>query len=146
MRFLPEVPRHDDAWASQLLERLVDRCGNGTPDMWVVPLTEDEAPALTRWVHDGGLRLGDLLRSMEDRDLPARVVPLAMVRDGRSIVTPGDDELLHPDDRLLLAGTGSARRSLDAVLGDEPTATFVIEGRVVPSGWLWRRLSGANRS
>jgi hypothetical protein len=68
------------------------------------------------------------------------------VREGRSIVTPGDDELLHPDDRLLLAGTGSARRSLDAVLGDEPTATFVIEGRVVPSGWLWRRLSGANRS
>jgi Trk K+ transport system NAD-binding subunit len=146
MRFLPEVPRHDDAWAAELLARLVDRCGNGTPEMWVARLSEDEAPALTRWLHDGGLRLGDLLRSLEDRDLPARVVPLALVREGRSIVTPGDDELLHPDDRLLLAGTGSARRSLDAVLGDEPTATFVIEGRVVPSGWLWRRLSGANRS
>jgi hypothetical protein len=48
---------------------------------------------------------------------------------------------LQAGDQLLLAGTASARRALDAVLGDEATATYVIEGRIVPSGWLWRRLS-----
>ena len=53
--------------------------------------------------------------------------------------------MVHAGDELLFAGTASARRALDAVLGDEPTATYVIEGRIVPSGWLWRRLSGANR-
>ncbi|MGN6576668.1 MAG: NAD-binding protein [Nocardioides sp.] len=145
MKFLPEVPHHDDEWSGQLVDRLVERCGKGTPDMWVTRLDEDDAPALSRWLRDGELRLGDLLRSPEEREEPARVVPLALLRDGESIVTPGDDQLLQAGDELLFAGTASARRALDAVLGDEPTATYVIEGRIVPSGWLWRRLSGANR-
>ncbi len=145
MKFLPEVPRHDDDWSTQLVALLVDRCGPGTPDMWVARLTEDEAPALRHWLGDGALRLGDVLRSPEGREMPARVVPLALVRDGEGIVTPDDDQLLQVGDELLLAGTASARRALDAILGDVATATYVIEGRMVPSGWLWRRVSGANR-
>ena len=145
MEFLPQVPRHDDDWSSEVVARLVERCGKGTPDMWVVRLTEDEAPALTRWLRPGELRLGDLLRSPEGRDVPARVVPLALLRDGESIVTPNDDQMLRGGDELLFAGTASARRTLDAVLGDEATATYVVEGRIVASGWLWRRLSGASR-
>ena len=144
MEFLPQVPHHGDDWSSDVVSRLVERCGTGTPDMWLVRLTEDEAPALTGWLRDGELRLGDLLRSPEGREMPVRAVPLALVRDGESVVTPGDDYLLRPGDELLLAGRASARRALDATLGDEPTATYVIEGRIVPSGWLWRRLSGAN--
>jgi hypothetical protein len=25
---------------------------------------------------------------------------------------------------------------------DLPTATYVLEGRSIPSGWVWRRFSG----
>jgi Trk K+ transport system NAD-binding subunit len=145
MKFLPQVPRHGDQWSSDLMSRLVDRCGSGTPDMWVARLTDDEAPGLARWLTDGELRLGDVLRSPDGRDLPARAVPLALVRGDETVVTPDDDQTLRSGDDLLLAGTAAARRTLDVVLADEPTATYVIEGRVVPSGWLWRRLTGAKR-
>ncbi|MGZ8741710.1 MAG: hypothetical protein ACXWXO_02180 [Nocardioides sp.] len=52
--------------------------------------------------------------------------------------------VLRPSDELLFAGVASARRALDATLGEEPTARYVIEGRIVPSGWLWRRLTCAD--
>ena len=143
MEFLPQVPRQTEGWSSDVVARLVERCGTGTPDMWLVQLTDEGAPALAGWLDAGELRLGDLLRSPEGRELPVRAVPLALVRDGKSVVTPGDDFLLRSGDQLLFAGVASARRALDATLGDEPTATYVIEGRIVPSGWLWRRLAGA---
>ena len=144
MEFLPQVPRQRDSWSSDVVARLVERCGTGTPDLWLVRLTDDEAPALTGWLSHGELRLGDLLRSPEGREVSVRAVPLALVRDGDSVVTPDDDFLLRPGDELLFAGVASARRALDATLGDEPTATYVIEGRIVPSGWLWRKLSSAD--
>lgn len=143
MEFLPQVPHQPEGWSADVVARLVERCGTGTPDLWLVRMTDDEAPALAGWLSDGGLRLGDLLRSPEGRETSLRAVPLALVRAGESVVTPGDEFLLRPGDELLFAGVASARRALDVTLGDEPTATYVIEGRIVPSGWLWRRLSGA---
>ncbi len=142
MKFLPQVPRQSDDWSSKVVARLVERCGTGTPYMWLVRLTEDDAPAVSAWLSGGGLRLGDLLRSPNDRELPQRALPLTLLREGESVVTPDDDLVLRPGDELLVAGTALARRTLDAVLSDESTATYVIEGRVVASGWLWRRLSG----
>jgi len=141
MEFLPQVPRHDDEWSADVVAKLVERSGPGTPDMWLVRLTADEAPALEPWLRDGELRLGDLLRSPEGREMPVHALALALVRDNETIVMPDDDEVLRFDDELLLAGRASARRALDGTLGDEPTATYVIEGRIVPSGWLWRRLA-----
>ena len=46
MRFLPQVPRQGDAWAADVVDRLVATCGNGTPELWRIRLDDDEAPAL----------------------------------------------------------------------------------------------------
>ena len=46
MRFLPQVPHQGDEWATRLVDRLVETCGQGTPDLWRVSLGPDEAPAL----------------------------------------------------------------------------------------------------
>jgi hypothetical protein len=59
----------------------------------------------------GPLRLGELLRDPQDRD------------------------------RLLVASRRDSRRALEATLSHEATAAYVLEGRFVPSGWLWRTLS-----
>ncbi|QNN52344.1 potassium channel family protein [Nocardioides mesophilus] len=139
--FLRQVPRQGEEWAADLLARLGDRCGAGTPDIWQVRLDAEEAPALSSWLADGDLRLGDLLSSPDGRETLLDAVPIALVRDGDTVVGPTDDQVLRGGDELLLAGHSAARRSLDITLSHEPTAAYVIEGRFVPSGWLWRRLS-----
>jgi Trk K+ transport system NAD-binding subunit len=140
--FLAEVPHHDGTWAADMVSRLTERCGSGAPDVWRVPLTVRDAPALTDWLEAGSLRLGDLLRDPNGRHEPLGVVPLALKRGDETTMAPDGDELLGPGDELLLAGRVSAWKALDATLTDESTAAYVIDDRFVPTGWLWRRLSG----
>jgi Trk K+ transport system NAD-binding subunit len=140
--FLAEVPRHDGSWAADLVTRLTERCGTGAPDVWRVPLTARNAPALTGRLEAGALRLGDLIRDPNGRDEPLGVVPLALTRGDDTQMAPDDDALLRLGDELLLAGRVAAWKALDATLTDEPTAAYVIDDRFVPTGWLWRRLSG----
>jgi voltage-gated potassium channel len=142
MRFLPRVPQQDDAWAAHVIERLVRRCGAGTPTLERIRLTEDEAPALTDWLAAGQVPLGDLLRDPKGRDRSLNLVTLAVLRQDKVVLTPDDDFLLQADDDLLLAGGYGARQTLDATLVDKPTAAFVIGGRFVASSAVWRRLAG----
>ncbi len=145
MRFLPGVPRQGDEWAAATVDRLVERCGRRTPHLWHVTLDEENAPGLAPMLADGGVHLGDLLRSPQGRDHPLEAVPLLLVRDGEAQLTPEDDLLLHNGDELLVAGTPSGQRQLSRTLDDEVTAAYVAEGRHVPSSWLWRRLARDNR-
>jgi Trk K+ transport system NAD-binding subunit len=141
MDFLPLVPHQDDAWSARMVERLVDRCDPRTPDLWRVQLTEADAPALVDWLAAGGLRLGDVLRSPNHRDVALDVVTLILLRDGDRILAPDDDCVLHIGDVLLLAGRPAALTALAATVSDEGIAAYVIANETVPSGWLWRRLS-----
>ncbi len=144
MRFLPQVPHQGDAWATRLVDRLVDTCGAGTPELWVVDLGRDQAPALQECLDGDGLRLEDLLRDPTDRDRPLGVVPLTLLREGERTMAPDGDVLLRTDDRLLLAGRLRDRTALDTTLNEVPTASYVVDGRRVPSSWVWRRLTGVD--
>jgi Trk K+ transport system NAD-binding subunit len=142
MRFLPGVPRQGEQWAAETVDRLVERCGRRTPLLWHVTLDEASAPGLATMLARGDdLRLGDLFRSPQGRDHPLEAIPLLLLRDGDAQLTPADDELVHSGDELLVAGSRSGQRGLRRTLDDEVTATYVVEGRHVPSSWLWRRLS-----
>jgi voltage-gated potassium channel len=140
MRFLPQVPHQGDAWAAQLVDRLVERCGRGTPDLWRIGLSLDAAPALGGRL-DGGLRLGDLLRDPADRVHTLDIVALALLREGERTLAPADDVVLREDDRLLLAGRPSARGALETTMTDVSAASYVLDGRRVPSSWVWRRFA-----
>jgi voltage-gated potassium channel len=141
MRFLPQVPHQGDLWAERLVERLVARCGEGTPELWVVRLDADGAPALHGRLDGHGLSIGDLLRDPAERERGLDIVPLTLLRDGERTMAPGGDEQLRPGDQLLLAGRPRARAALQTTLTEVPTASYVVDGRRVPSGWVWRRLT-----
>ncbi len=145
MDFLPQVPRQADGWATQVVDRMTERCGPRMPDLWRVRLTPAEVPAVAGWLRAGTLRLGDIVRSPVDREQPLDAVPLLLCRDGASVLTPEDGERLAPGDELLIAGGRAARLALDATLTHEPTAAYVVDGRFVPSSWVWRRLAGRGR-
>jgi Trk K+ transport system NAD-binding subunit len=141
MRFLPQVPHQGNEWATRLVDRLVETCGQGTPDLWRVSLGPDEAPALQRRLDGPGLRLDDLLRDPADRDHPLGIVPLTLLRDGERTMTPPGDLVLRAGDQLLLAGRLRARAALDTTMTEAFTASYVIDGRAVPSSWVWRRFA-----
>jgi Trk K+ transport system NAD-binding subunit len=140
-RFLQEMPDRGDAWAASVVERLTRHCGRHLRTLWKVVLTADEAPALGRWLAAGDAKLGDLLRSPEDRHQPLHAVVLMVQRDGGCVLTPDDDFVLAPGDELLLAGWPSARRSLENTMVVDATMEYVVFGRHVPSSWIWRRLT-----
>ncbi|KAE8762926.1 NAD-binding protein [Georgenia thermotolerans] len=141
LHFLKEVPRRDEAWAEDVVGRLEARCGRVPLMTWEVALTAERAGALQPWLGTGEARLGDLLRSSDDRERPIAAVPLVVVRGEERLVTPPDDLVLAPGDALLLAGLPGARQDLENVLVDEATREYVVHGREVPSGWLWRTLA-----
>jgi voltage-gated potassium channel len=141
MRFLPQVPHQGDDWAAGMVDRLVKKCGHGTPDLWVFRLTNDDAPALQGRLDEHNPRLADLLRDPADRDRSLQIVPLMLLRDGEAVMAPPADLVLRANDELLVAGRLSARAALNTTLTEVPTASYVIDGRRVPSSWVWRRLS-----
>jgi len=140
-RFLQEMPARGDAWAAQVIGRLSGQCGHHLEALWKVTLTGVETHALGRWLLRGDVRLGHLISNPEDRDQPLHVVPLMVLRGEECILTPDDDFVLAADDQLLLAGRPSARRALETTLMVDSGAEYVIFGRHVPSGWIWKRLS-----
>ncbi len=141
MEFLPRVPHQGDEWAKHLVDRLVETCGTGTPELWRVQLDNDEAPALLARLDGDSIRLDDLLRDPSDRDTLLHIVALTRVRDGACEVAPAGDEELRPGDRLLLAGRLRHRAALDSTLTDAATASYVLDGTHLPSSWIWRRLA-----
>ena len=141
MRFLPQVPRQDDDWAADMVDRLVRKCGHGTPDLWVIRLSNDDAPTLRGRLDKHSPRLGDLLRDPAGRDHSLDIVPLMLMRDGEALMAPPADLVLRADDELLLAGQLRAGAALNTTLTEVATASYVIDGRRVPSSWVWRRLS-----
>ena len=141
-RFLREVPHRSDEWAACLVDRLSGLCGERLQSLWKVRLTRHEAPALGAWLASGHARLGDLLRSPEDRDEPLRAVALLVSRGDDATLAPDDGFVLAADDEILLAGRPAARRSLDTTLLVDAVREYVVTGRHVASSWIWRRLGG----
>jgi voltage-gated potassium channel len=141
-RFLREMPQLGDDWAADLVDRLTALCGEHLQALWKVRLTAREAPALTPWLASGDARLGDLLRNPEDRDEPLHAVPLLLLRGPDATLAPDPGCVLTSGDELLLAGWPAARRALEVTLVVDAVREYVVSGRRVPSGWLWRRLNG----
>ncbi|MGY1710637.1 potassium channel family protein [Geodermatophilus sp. SYSU D00758] len=140
-RFLRGLLDEDDEWAAALTTRLAERCGRHLDPLWKVRLDDAGAPSLRPWLGDGGLRLGDLLRSPADRDRPLAAVPLLLRRGSEHLMAPDGDLPLEDGDELLLAGRPRVRRALTGTLFDDAVPEYLVTGRRVPSGWLWRRLS-----
>ena len=137
-RFLREMPARGDDWADSVIGRLTDLCGTHLQSLWKVRLSAAEAPALQGVLAREPLRLGDLLRSPDDRDDHLHAVVLLVARDGDVHLAPPDDFTLDPGDEMLLVGEPAARRLLDSTLLIDATREYVLHGRHVPSSWIWR--------
>jgi voltage-gated potassium channel len=140
-RFLRELLHQPEEWSAGVVDRLVEACGTHLEPLWKLRFTEAEAPAVQTWLASGRLRLADLLRSPSDRDRPLAAVPLLVLRGDEALLAPGGDLVLAPGDQLLCAGRPGVRRALETTLLVEGIVEYLVTGRRVPTGWIWRRLS-----
>ena len=130
-----------EAWAEALLDRLIERQGEGSPASRRFVLDGPTAPGAVRWLEHHSLRLGDLMRDPADRDRPLALVPLILRRAGHDEFAPGDDTLLRTGDELVVAGHDAATDALEQTLTHTATVEYVSTGNLVPTTWLFRRLS-----
>lgn len=145
-RFLGEVRQRDNAWANEVIARLVGILGEHVPETWsfrVEPLT---AAALHEAAVRGAVCVGDLCRDPQDRAERLPVVPLAIERDGGLLLLPLDSGNLHPGDRVLFCGRGRGRRKQQFVVRDANALRYVLTGEDVPGGWIWQRLANRRRT
>jgi voltage-gated potassium channel len=140
-RFLRELPGRDEEWAARVVDRLRGACGTSLEPLWKVLLTPDEAPALVARLDGGGFTLGDLLRDPADRDERLAAVPLLVLRGDDALLEPDDDLALEPGDELLLAGRPAVHRAVETTLLVDGVADYLVTGRRVAQGWLWRKLT-----
>ena len=80
-RFIQEMPAKGDEWAADVVTLLDRNCGRQLQSLWKLRLTDSEAPALAGWLASGEAKVGDLLRSPDDRDQQLPAVCLLVVRD-----------------------------------------------------------------
>jgi len=145
-RFLAVVKRETDAWADTLIERLQARLGNEVPTLWSVRLAASDAPALHRALvlDRKSITLDCLLRHSSRRDDFLACFPLLALREGREQVTPDPHFRLEAGDELLFAGTAEARMLQALTLQNTNVLDYVMSGREIPGGWIWRALSPKN--
>ncbi|MCA0331832.1 MAG: NAD-binding protein [Actinobacteria bacterium] len=140
-QFLQLASHQGQQWSAALIDRLVERCGTGSPELWEVSLTDADAPAVVRVLQRHPVVLRDLLRDPLDRESTVEVVCLMVDSFDGSVLAPDDDYVLRAGDRLLLAGRPAGRHSMESTLLVDSSAAYCLSDEPAATGWLWRRLT-----
>lgn len=129
-----------DEWGAALIKRVKRACGSGTPDRELVTISPSQTPAVSHWLRERPLTLGELLRNPDDHTKNLHLVTLQLAREGLSQPLPDASTPLQEGDRLLIAGHRPALRALLDTLLHESTVHYVATGEQLPSTWLWRKI------
>lgn len=141
-QFLALARSQSNAWANELIGRLVATVGETVPETWRVTLTGDLAPAIVNLIgHGKTVTLDTLTHDPANRNQRLAAVPLLLLREDRSQLLPELSEPLHIGDRILFCGNPEAKSAQPLLLINRKVLTYVIDGIEVPDGIIWRWLS-----
>ncbi|MCU0766360.1 MAG: potassium channel family protein [Gammaproteobacteria bacterium] len=140
-RFLARSRRESNAWANEVLARITAVTEDVVPDIWEVRIGDRQARAVGREVAGGNrVAVGDVLRDPRDRTGVLRCVPLLLARGETVTLMPADGEPLGFGDRLLFCGLARAETLMTWTLQDDRVLDYVLTGRPVTQGHVWRWL------
>ncbi len=141
-RFLRLIPQHNEAECVQIYKRLAELDPGRYPEIWDLAISMTRAPALTPVIEIGGeVTVAHLCANPIDRGSRLSMMVLLVRRANRLIQLPADDFVLCADDRILLAGSPKAKRSLEITLHDPVTANYILTGQEPGGGTVWRWLT-----
>lgn len=140
-QFLHLARSQSNAWANQLISRLVEVVGENVPETWGAYLNEERAPAVMRMFAQGKtVPLDSLTTDPSNRERRLYLVPLLLIRGNQSMLLPELDTALEANDRILFCGTQTARAAHPLLVLNQKVLTYVQEGVEVPDSLVWRWL------
>jgi Trk K+ transport system NAD-binding subunit len=147
VNFLDVLKASDESWAAVVLDRFVRTIGDVSPEIWVIQVTRNLAPAIWSSLDDGNsVSVGQLMCDPRNRDSHLAVIPLLLNRDGKMVPLPSDEERLYRDDEMLFCGRPGTQNQMSWVVSNVDVMAYVQTGVERPSGWVWRLLSTWRKS
>lgn len=141
-RFLRLIPQHNEAECADLHRRLSSLNPGHYPEIWDLTIKLSRGPALMDLVNAGGrFTVGHLRADPFNRGRRLAMVVLLVRRANKNIQLPDDDFVLRSGDRILLAGSLTAKRHLDLILRNANTLNYVMTGQESNGGTVWRWLT-----
>lgn len=141
-QFLGMARNQTNAWANQLISHLVGIVGENVPETWAVTLDAYHAPAVDNLLAWGlPVMLDHLTRDPGNRELKLDLVPLLLLREHQPMLLPEAGTALMSGDRILFCGRPGAKEALPLILSKYKVLSYVIDGREVADGILWRWIS-----
>ncbi len=146
--FLERVSKYDNEWARGLLHRLDDSIGTETiPDIWVIKVTREDAPAILD-VMSGGhdMTMEHLLVDPHNRKVELKAHPLFLIRGDERRLMPANITPLQLDDRVLFCGVDNAYRRMQVLINDFYLLQQVVSDQDIPRSGVMRWVLGFDKS
>jgi voltage-gated potassium channel len=145
--FAEHVLTRDEAWATEVRDHLVQRCGQRTPEREVLTLSDKEAPAIADWLRRGrSLPLQALIQRPDDRTATLPLTALVLIRDGKADFLPPEDTPVALGDQILLVGRSAGLSLVREICHYPATVEYLATGRDAPLTWAWSRLTARPRA
>ncbi len=131
----------EDAWACELVSRIVAVVQVAVPDIWEVEIAPEQAHALVQALQEGAVvTLQNLSRDPRERKRLLPCIPLLLIRGTTSELLPALDCRLSVGDKLLFCGRYCAHSRMEWTLQNLHSLNYIITGGSRPQGVVWRFL------
>jgi len=149
--FLRIVSRFKKDKAGEVVSRIIGVVEDDVPKLWEFKITEENTPALFEIIQYRPTTVseifqGETLHGSESREKPLSAMPLFMKRDESNVLLPEDDRIIRAGDRFLVCGTNSAYHQMTNLLFNINLLESVLTGEEIPTGIIWRWMSGKGLS
>jgi Trk K+ transport system NAD-binding subunit len=145
--FVDHAFTRSEGWATDVRDRLRERCGDHAPQREAITLTREQAPAIADWLRRGeSLTLRDVMRRPDDREAALPLVALVLIRDDEPRFMPAPQTPLAAGDRVLFAGKPHGLSQLQGICHDPTTVEYLATGHDAPSTWVWAWLTSRRRA
>lgn len=138
--FLGLAKYQHDAWACELVSRIIALVQEKVPEVREIAVDEKDAWALSRFLARGqAVKLQTLICDPWAPGKRLDAIVLMLHRNGERILLPDPEECLQLGDKLLVCGRHHAFTRLRWTLNHDHTLDYLCSGRSGPDGWVWRR-------
>ncbi|MDZ4142048.1 MAG: NAD-binding protein [Methylotenera sp.] len=138
-QFLALARNQSNAWANQLISKLVSTVGELVPETWSVSINQQDAPAVAELLSKNiAITLENLTQNPTNREEQQDLVPLMLLRNNQPTLVPDLSTKLAIGDCILFCGRPDAKSTLPILLDHVKTLTYIVDGVEVPDSLVWR--------
>lgn len=140
--FLHAARHEDEAWVTDLAQRISTVAPEESPDTWTIRVSRDHTPAVEATIAEGiHLRLAAICANPHDRLRKLACLPLLLRRGENDLLLPDSSVELRSGDRILFCGQEGVASEMQWALNNVNVLDYIVTGNERPTGWAWRWLA-----